>query len=87
MVVEVAEELLLLSLVQEPFLQHFLSEQDLVVALLSLDAEAVCCPKAKPVIPIIATAKNNFFIVVSLCGYLLLVQRYYFIHDLIVKIL
>jgi len=63
-VVEVALAFLL-SLVQEPpFLQHFLSVvQVLVDVLLSLEADAACCPKAKPVIPTIATAKINFFIV------------------------
>jgi hypothetical protein len=68
--VEVAVELVFVSFVQEPpFLQHFLSVQVLVVALLSLVVEAdCCCAKAKPVIPTIATAKINFFILFSFMG-------------------
>jgi hypothetical protein len=68
LVVVVAEEedlQVLLLLLQEPSpLQHFLSEQDLVQALLSLEP-AACCPKAKLVMPRMAAATNNFFIVFS----------------------
>jgi hypothetical protein len=49
---------------QEPFLQFL--PHDFMHALLHLasfeEVEAVCCPKAKPVIPIRAAAIKSFFI-------------------------
>jgi hypothetical protein len=52
---------------QEPFLQ-LLSPHDFMhdlLHLLSFEAEAVCCccPKAKPLIPIMAAAKKIFFMI------------------------
>ena len=72
-VAEVDEAAFLPSFVQqEPFLQLLLPHDfahDLLhlLSLLSFEAEAVCCccPKAKPVIPVMATAKKIFFMIVK----------------------